>query len=464
MTKTSLFVIFSLIFATFPAWTEDWTTTDGKTYKNVTVVSHDATVVTISSSDGMATFPITLLDKNLQKRVQGDDVTAKDWTVDGKDYHNVTVGNVEGAAATLFQHEQLLAYTIWYSNARMRVSGTAYFTLEIVTPNVSVHDDATDDISLVTTDSDAPKSDLSTSLASGGTNYIRWDAKTGKPFLTDSLSESFPDGSHVLDLVGPASDDFIDAMTKWPGLNANTPNSGTAPDPVPVNASFSFRKDNDDPNGPSSSMKSQSAKYGAGLLFSEYNEVSFLAWALKETRISYSNIPTFHQIYDPQAQARNAQSWNEDIAAYDDLQKGSTPPTAESLSKRLDDLTEMYGAYRDFRITRKLPPQPDKYGNADIYEVSLYATPTEQYRRDGTRSTTPQPDNGHDEPAYLVTIATSFSSKGSAEVLCTKNSTVSVKDADGFDKTETVYLENTIDPAVENRILDLQKQLHDIQK
>ena len=101
MTKTSLFVIFALVFATFPAWAEDWTTTDGKIYKNVTVVSHDATVVTISSSDGMATFPIALLEKNLQKRIQGDNTTAKDWTITGKDYHNVSVTKVDGDTVSI---------------------------------------------------------------------------------------------------------------------------------------------------------------------------------------------------------------------------------------------------------------------------------------------------------------------------------------------------------------------------
>jgi len=71
---------------------EDWTTSDGKTYKNVTVISHDAKIVTISSSDGTATFPITLLGDDLQRRVNGDNVTAKDWaTTDGKTYRGVKV-------------------------------------------------------------------------------------------------------------------------------------------------------------------------------------------------------------------------------------------------------------------------------------------------------------------------------------------------------------------------------------
>jgi hypothetical protein len=74
---------------------EDWTTTDGKTYKNVAVVSHDTKVVTVNSSDGLATFPIAFLNEDLQKRVLNDNATAKDWAVNGRNYHNVVVGQVE---------------------------------------------------------------------------------------------------------------------------------------------------------------------------------------------------------------------------------------------------------------------------------------------------------------------------------------------------------------------------------
>jgi len=81
-----------------PTPPEDWTTTDGKTYKNVTVISHDANNVTINSSDGAATFPISHLDKDLQKRIVDDNVTASDWTVNGETYHNVKVGAVESDA------------------------------------------------------------------------------------------------------------------------------------------------------------------------------------------------------------------------------------------------------------------------------------------------------------------------------------------------------------------------------
>ncbi len=77
---------------------EQWTTTDGKTYKNVTVLSHDAQTVTIDSTDGAATFPIATLSKDTQKRVLADNVTSTDWTVNGKTFRNVKVGTVDSDA------------------------------------------------------------------------------------------------------------------------------------------------------------------------------------------------------------------------------------------------------------------------------------------------------------------------------------------------------------------------------
>lgn len=57
---------------------EDWTTTDGKTYKNVTVVKHDAVSVTILDQDGGATVPLSNLSPDLQKRFEYDPVAAKE--------------------------------------------------------------------------------------------------------------------------------------------------------------------------------------------------------------------------------------------------------------------------------------------------------------------------------------------------------------------------------------------------
>ena len=95
MTTIYLSGILVLAGTLAPVMAEDWTTSDGKTYKDVVVVSHDAKIVTINSADGPATFPIAFLDKNLQSRIQADHATSTNWTVDGKDYQNVTIGQVE---------------------------------------------------------------------------------------------------------------------------------------------------------------------------------------------------------------------------------------------------------------------------------------------------------------------------------------------------------------------------------
>ena len=55
---------------------EDWTTTDGKTYKNVTVIKHDAVTVTILDSDGGASIPISNLPPDIQKRFDYDPAKA----------------------------------------------------------------------------------------------------------------------------------------------------------------------------------------------------------------------------------------------------------------------------------------------------------------------------------------------------------------------------------------------------
>jgi hypothetical protein len=84
----------TLVFLLFVAvvHAEDWTTNDGKTYKNVKVLSHNAKAVTISCTDGNATFSIVSLNKELQQRIADDNVTATDWTTtDGKTYKDVKI-------------------------------------------------------------------------------------------------------------------------------------------------------------------------------------------------------------------------------------------------------------------------------------------------------------------------------------------------------------------------------------
>jgi hypothetical protein len=47
---------------------EDWITTDGKTYKDVKVVTTEADAVTIIDNDGGARIPLVMLSPDLQKR------------------------------------------------------------------------------------------------------------------------------------------------------------------------------------------------------------------------------------------------------------------------------------------------------------------------------------------------------------------------------------------------------------
>jgi hypothetical protein len=51
---------------------EDWTTTDGKTYRDITVISHDSLNVTVLDRDGGATLPLANLPASLQKRFNFD--------------------------------------------------------------------------------------------------------------------------------------------------------------------------------------------------------------------------------------------------------------------------------------------------------------------------------------------------------------------------------------------------------
>jgi hypothetical protein len=59
-----------------PVLAEDWTTSDGKTYKDVKVVSHDDAYVTILDSDGGARVLIATLNPDLQKQFGYDPVKA----------------------------------------------------------------------------------------------------------------------------------------------------------------------------------------------------------------------------------------------------------------------------------------------------------------------------------------------------------------------------------------------------
>jgi len=88
------YLLFVIVLIGTRTWAEDWTV-NGTTYKDAKVVNHDAKVVTISSSRGIATLSLSLLSKELQERVLGDNTTSTDWIVNGTVYHHVTVSQIE---------------------------------------------------------------------------------------------------------------------------------------------------------------------------------------------------------------------------------------------------------------------------------------------------------------------------------------------------------------------------------
>jgi len=70
-------LILIVILGTLPAYAEDWTTSDGKTYLSVKVVRVEDDAVTILCKDGGALIPIFKLSPALQKRFSYDPAKAK---------------------------------------------------------------------------------------------------------------------------------------------------------------------------------------------------------------------------------------------------------------------------------------------------------------------------------------------------------------------------------------------------
>jgi len=77
MIVVRLLLILVLALATLPAYAEDWTTSDGKSYQNVKVVKVEDDAVTILCNDGGALVPLSKLSPTLQKRFSYDPVKAK---------------------------------------------------------------------------------------------------------------------------------------------------------------------------------------------------------------------------------------------------------------------------------------------------------------------------------------------------------------------------------------------------
>jgi hypothetical protein len=73
--RSALFLVL-LGMLLMPLRAEDWSTTDGKTYKNVQVLSHNAAYVTILHEDGGGRVPLSTLSPDLQKRFDYDPTKA----------------------------------------------------------------------------------------------------------------------------------------------------------------------------------------------------------------------------------------------------------------------------------------------------------------------------------------------------------------------------------------------------
>jgi len=69
--------VFFVTLSTTSLRADDWKTTDGKVYQNVTVLHCDPDAVTILHKDGGALVPLELLPDDLQKRFHYDPKAAK---------------------------------------------------------------------------------------------------------------------------------------------------------------------------------------------------------------------------------------------------------------------------------------------------------------------------------------------------------------------------------------------------
>jgi len=76
--RQTLFAIFAVPFVFgLSARAEDWTTTDGNTYRDVKVIKTDQDAVTIIHQDGGSLVPLATLSPDLQKRFKYDPAKAK---------------------------------------------------------------------------------------------------------------------------------------------------------------------------------------------------------------------------------------------------------------------------------------------------------------------------------------------------------------------------------------------------
>jgi hypothetical protein len=107
--KTAVFFI--LLVSISLARADDWTTSDGTTYKDVKVLSHDAGYVTIMDSDGGGKVPLRLLNADLQKQFGYDAAksAACEAATTAQDKADREALAKEEEAANVARQKQLLA-------------------------------------------------------------------------------------------------------------------------------------------------------------------------------------------------------------------------------------------------------------------------------------------------------------------------------------------------------------------
>jgi len=115
-----------VVLVALPAWAEDWTTTDGKTYNDVKVIKVEDDAVTVLCSNGGARISLAKLDPTLQQRFSYDPVKAK-TAADARaadEAKNDKQLQAEMDQATKLKQQQAIKNAQAVSDAKAGTSGT----------------------------------------------------------------------------------------------------------------------------------------------------------------------------------------------------------------------------------------------------------------------------------------------------------------------------------------------------
>jgi hypothetical protein len=116
---------FCLLLAS-PLWAEDWTTTDGKTYKDVKVIQVDPDGVSILDADGGAKIPMTNLSVDLQKRFNYDSAKAAVAIAAKKEAEDKEAAQRNAAAASENRFSQ------WTTELKRKVDARTNGSVELL--------------------------------------------------------------------------------------------------------------------------------------------------------------------------------------------------------------------------------------------------------------------------------------------------------------------------------------------